>query len=200
MPPTIDPTFKQPAPIANLPAPILFHPLKHHLGYIKNFIEEQVTGTASAVGTALQSIGTSQLDFYIGALSPVQIACEVILNLQHHNLLEAELYHAYLTRTGSHYRTINLSDNTDWVLRWGTQPGRYVHLHPARYAAQTIRVKATSLKTAIAAIIAARREAKPVTDLGLINKVRGAWLQLPPLTIVTPTEGAGKMLELLKRE
>ena len=195
---TIDPFFTQPMAKANLPAPVLFHPLKHHLGFIKGFIQEQINCPASDVGAALQSIGTSQLDFYTGTMSPEQIAREVILYLQQHNLLKPEVYLTYLAETGTHYRTITLSDNTDWVLRWGVVAGRYVHLHPARYAAQTIRVKATSLKTAIATTIAARRTAQPITDVELLNKVRTEWLHLPPLTILKPDEGAGRLLELLK--
>ncbi|WP_242929538.1 hypothetical protein [Pontibacter vulgaris] len=195
---TIDPFFTPPIAKANLPAPILFHPLKHHLGYIKSFIQEHITNPISGVIAALQSIGTSQLDFYVGTLSPMQIAEEVILYLQQHNLQEPEVYYTYLAGTGTHYRTITLSDGTDWVLRWGVIVGRYVHLHPARYASQTIRVKAVSLKTAIAATMAAQ-QLNTTIDLQLVNHVRTQWLRLPPLTILKPTEGAGRLLELLNK-
>lgn len=102
---------------ADLPVPVLFHPLKHHLGFIKAFIKEQTRSMSTSAGTLLLSIGSSQLDFYTGTLTPQQIAREVILYLALHNLLHPELYHSYLTATGSHYQTITLSDTTDWVLR-----------------------------------------------------------------------------------
>ncbi|HEY4652163.1 MAG TPA: hypothetical protein VIG72_12160 [Pontibacter sp.] len=180
-----------------LPFPILFHPLKHHLGYIKAFIHEQAHQPATTTATALRRIGQSQLDFYTGNLMPTQIAEEVVLHLQHHGLLSPEAFQEYLAACSRRYQTITLSDSTDWVLRWGTVAGRYVHLHPARYATQTIRVKAISLKTAIATIVAAARTNYSI-DLELVNKVRAEWLQLPPLTVLTPTEGAGKLITLLQ--
>ncbi|MBB6611524.1 hypothetical protein H7F15_10790 [Pontibacter sp. Tf4] len=181
-----------------LPRPVLFHPLKHHLGFIRAFIQEQAMLATANPGPALQRIGTSQLDFYTGPLTPLEIAQAVILQLEQQDLLHPEAYRQFLAAHRSHYRTITLPDGTDWILRWGTQEGRYVHLHPARYAAQTIRVKAASLKTAIAATIAARQQHTTI-DLPLVNKVRAEQLHLPPLTVLQQTEGAGKLLALLQR-
>ncbi|NEM99475.1 hypothetical protein GXP69_17395 [Pontibacter sp. BT327] len=181
-----------------LPKPVLFHPLKHHIGYVRAFIHEQTIHSAAGIGTALRSIGQSQLDFYTGSMLPLQVAQEVILHLQQHNILAPEAFYSYLISGGEHYQTIMLSDGTDWVLRWGVVAERYVHLHPARYAAQTIRVKAVSLKTAIAAIVAAAQTNYSI-DLKLVNKVRTEWLQLPPLTVLTPAEGAGKLITLLQQ-
>jgi hypothetical protein len=194
---TIDHTQRPTIARAALPEPALFHPLKHHLGYIKAFIKAQSSLPDSDIGASLISIGTSQLDFYTGQLSPLQITREVLFNLQQQGLLQPEAYYSYLTAAGGHYRTVTLSDASDWVLRWGIVAGRFVHLHPARYAAQTIRVKATSLKTAIAATIAARKVAAPTIDLDLVNDVRMKWLALPPLQIISPSEGTGKLLALL---
>lgn len=149
-------------------------------------------------GKKLQRIGSSQLDFYTGPMTPEQLADEVISYLLQYNIIQPDAYKCFLDVEGSHYRTITLSDGTDWVLRWGVQAGRYVHLHPARYAAQTIRVKAASLKTAIAATIAARRQGTTI-DLPLINKIRAAWLHLPPLPKLSYTEGAGKLMALLQQ-
>lgn len=150
------------------------------------------------MGHTLRSIGQSQLDFYTGAMPPLQIAQEVISYLQQHSLLAPEAFYNYLASGGGHYQTITLTDGTDWVLRWGVVAERYVHLHPARYAAQTIRIKAVSLKTAIATTVAAAQTNYSI-DLELVNKVRAEWLQLPPLTVLTPTEGAGKLIALLQQ-
>jgi len=183
---------------ADLPVPILFHPLKHHLGYIKAFIQTQVDQSPQQIARQLQRIGNSQLDFYTGNLSPTQIADEVISYLQNYSLLNPEAYLKYLSGQENHYRTVTLSDGTDWVLRWGIVADRYVHLHPARYAAQTIRVKAISLKTAIAATIAARL-LNTTIDLQLVNHVRTQWLDLPPLTSLSPAKGAGSLINLLNK-
>jgi hypothetical protein len=82
-----------------LPEPILFHPLKHHLLYIKAFIQEQ--HTEAETKATLLTIGSSQLDLYTGKLPLRQIASEVILYLQENELLQPDLYQNYLTATGS---------------------------------------------------------------------------------------------------
>jgi hypothetical protein len=196
---TINRTQRPTVAMDALPEPALFHPLKHHLGFIKRFIKEQSTLPDPQIGSSLISIGTSQLDFYTGQLSPLQITREVLFNLQQQGLLQPEAYYSYLSKGGGHYRTVTLSDASDWVLRWGIVAARFVHLHPARYAAQTIRVKATSLKTAIAATIAARKAGAPTIDLDMVNDVRMKWLGLPPLQVLSPSEGAGKLLALLAK-
>ncbi|MFD2512800.1 hypothetical protein ACFSRY_02870 [Pontibacter locisalis] len=182
---------------SELPKPILFHPLKHHLGYIIQYIRRNTKSTASEIRKDLLTLGTSQLDLYCGALSPQQVAQEVSTHLKEQELLQPEIFRDYLKEAEKDYRCITLSDTTDWVLRWGVIEGRYVHLHPARYAVYTIRVKAAALKTAIAVVIATQRYMASETDLSLINKVRKEWLDLAPVKSFRSTEGAGKMLELL---
>lgn len=81
-------------------------------------------------------------------------------------------------------------------LRWGVVAGRHVHLHPARYAAHTIRVKANVLKTAIAALIAAGGQREEVA-IGLVNQVRAQWLALPPVKSLSEEAGAARLMKLL---
>lgn len=183
---------------AQLPVPILFHPLKHHLGYIRAFVEQRAATPEPRLKAALQTIGSSQLDLYTGPLPPLQMAQEVLQYLQERHLLHSGSYQQYLTATGAAYRIIPLSDNTHWVLRWGVVEDRYVHLHPARHSRHTLRVKANVLKTAIAAAIAARRRGgNPRMDAQSINEVRAAWLALPPVKDLSLSEGLGHMLALL---
>lgn len=183
-----------------LPKPILFHPLKHHLGYIIHYIHNSSATTISKIREDLQTLGTSQLDLYSGPLMPLQIAEEVISCLQEHELLQPESFEAYLLAAKSDYRCITLSDTTDWVLRRGLVEGRHVHLHPARYATHTLRVKANALKTAIAAVIAANKcGARAVMDTRFINEVRTEWLALPPVKDISLSEGLGNMIMLLQK-
>ena len=183
---------------AQLPAPILFHPLKHHLGYIKSFIAQSPTTPEAELKAALQTIGSSQLDLYIGRLAPVQIAAEVLQYLEEHRLQHPVRYQEHLLATGTSYRLLTLSDKTDWVLRWGVVEARHVHLHPARYSARTLRVKANVLKTAVAALIAAKRRGENTeTDVPYINEVRAAWVALPPVKDFDISEGLRHMLALL---
>lgn len=183
---------------AQLPAPILFHPLKHHLGYIKAFVAQSPATPDAELKAALQTIGSSQLDLYRGPLSPLEIAQEVLKYLEDRHLQHPVHYQEYLLATGTAYRLITLSDGTDWVLRWGVVEARHVHLHPARYSKHTLRVKANVLKTAIAAAVAAKRSGEtPRTEAQFINEVRAAWVALPPVKDMSLSEGLSHMLALL---
>lgn len=183
---------------AQLPAPVLFHPLKHHLGYIKAFVAQSPTTSETELKAALQTIGSSQLDLYMGPLPPGQIAQEVLQYLNERCLQHPVLYQEFLLATGTAYRLLTLSDKSDWVLRWGVVEARHVHLHPARHSAHTLRVKANVLKTAIAAAIAAKRGSENRgMDAQYINEVRAAWVALPPVKDFNQSEGLRHMLALL---
>jgi len=147
---------------------------------------------------ALRTIGTSQLDLYMGPLSPPEIAQEVLQYLEGNHLQHPVLYQEYLLATGTAYRTITLSDKTDWVLRWGVVEARHVHLHPARYSAHTMRVKANVLKTAIATVISVKKErGSSEVSTSHINKVRAEWLALPPVKDFSLSEGLHRMISLI---
>ena len=60
------------------PIPILFHPLKHHLGYLQHFIPNS---TEEEFYNANTRIGASQMDLYCGELSPRSIAQEILAQL-----------------------------------------------------------------------------------------------------------------------
>ncbi|GAB3195168.1 hypothetical protein ABID22_004096 [Pontibacter aydingkolensis] len=182
----------------DLPAPILFHPFKHHLGFILAYIKANQSIDLIQFRADLLTLGTSQLDLYFGPLDAVQIADETVLYLQQHDLLTPAAFRHYLGSGGQDYRCITLSDTTDWVLRWGTVNDRYVHLHPARYASHTTRVKAAALKTAIATVIASAQLGLPASEISTINKVRTEWLGLSPVKWVNKPEGIGKFLKLLQ--
>ncbi|PVY37152.1 hypothetical protein [Pontibacter virosus] len=165
---------------SDLPQPILFHPLKHHLGYIRQFIQNNVEAEDAFLRAQLKTVGSSQLDLYLGELSAQLIADETILYLQKHHNFDPEAYRLFLSDKESSYGLITLSDGSKWVLRWGVVEGRHVHLHPARYSQYTIRVKANILKTAVAVQVAVRRYKQPLS-LALVNQVRTQWLELPPI-------------------
>ena len=183
-----------------LPEPILFHPFKHHMGFILAYIQANEFISPAELRKDLLTLGTSQLDLYFGPLSPEQISSETIIYLEQHTLLSPAAFRQHLAAGNTDYRCITLSDNTDWVLRWGVVENRYVHLHPARYTGHTTRVKAAALKTAITTVIAARQLGLPATDISTINKVRVEWLELSPVKWVSPQEGIGKFLKLLQEQ
>lgn len=180
-----------------VPKPILFHSLKHHLQYIRYFIKTAGIGNITEIKNTLQTIGTSQLDLYTGELTPLQIAQETIFYLEQHDSLSPEGYSAYLANAGASYRVIKLSDNTDWILRWGVQIDSYVHLHPARYTCNTKRVKATALKTAIATTVYSHHTESEI-NLSLINQIRTEWLGLSQIKALSINEGLSIIINLLK--
>lgn len=176
--------------------PILFHALKHHVLYIREFIRLQHMADEAWLKSALRTIGSSQLDLYLGSLNPLQIATETIAYLQEQGALEHEAYQHFTRGKGTDYRVFTLSDNSDWVLRWGVVTGRHVHLHPARYSRDTVRIKANILKTAVAASIATLRYKQPLS-LQLINQVRTQWLELSPLKEYVTAGGLSNAIAML---
>lgn len=183
---------------SDLPKPILFHPLKHHLLYIRDFIKTSTSVAESELKKVLVTIGSSQLDLYLGQLTPRQISEEVMFQLKKQNLLQAQEFQQYLLSQGKEYYVVTLSDATAWILRWGMKKERFVHLHPARYTSNTERVKANSLKTAIATTMVAKRLPGTEINVELINKVRQRWLELPPIKVVSGDSGISRLVKLLK--
>lgn len=177
-----------------VPEPILLHLLKHHLGYIQAYVRLALARPLPELALELRTIGSSQLDLYLGPLQPAQLAQEVLEQLQTQRVLSRGAYLTYLGTSG--YRSLTLSDGSIWTLRWGLQPHRHVHLHPSRYALHTLRIKANHLKTAIVVHIAANQQNAAIS-LALVNQVRAQWLQLPPVIGYTSSEGLGKVLTLL---
>lgn len=180
-----------------LPEPVLFHPLKHHLLYIRQFIRSASLYPEAGIKARLQTIGASQLDLYTGRLTPYCIGQEVVAFLNAYHILQAEAFREYLAETENSYRVINLSDGTDWILRWGVQDNRYVHLHPGRYAKNTLRIKATTLKTAIAFLIATFIT-KAEINIDLINRARVDLLGLSGVKDLNASEGLMRLIALLQ--
>jgi len=89
---------------------------------------------------------------------------------------------------------LTLSDGSVWVLRKGVESAHYVHIHPGRYSKYSIRVKATTLKSAIAIKIFYGELS--ITSLGKINDAR-KFLNISPIKNLDPKKSIGKMLTIL---
>jgi hypothetical protein len=180
--------------------PVLFHPLKHHLSWIRSFIAERAQQGAAMmpdVAAQLLTVGNSQMDVYTGALAPAGIAEAVVQHLDRHNLLDPALYNLWLWQSAG-YRLVLLPDGSQWVLRWGEVEGAYVHIHPARYSPDSIRVKASTLKTGILVSIWGQLHCGTTIGLDEINQLRKAWLLLPPIRSMEEAEGLRRVLERLR--
>jgi hypothetical protein len=136
---------------------ILFHPFKHHLSFIAAAIR---SGEAHA---ALKTLGASQFDLYTGAYSEASIRSQVAALLSSHT---RTTYQEWIAANNGH-RALVLPDGSGWTLRYLEQE-RFVHLHPARYASHTVRIKANAMKTVVALLLAGYT----VPEAAVINLVR----------------------------
>ena len=128
--------------------PIIFHALKHHLVSLKQFVILNNTKPIEPVLHQIKSLGESTFDMYIGVLSYKEIIDETTQYLKTNQLFEAELYKQWIELNNG-FSTFELSDKTLMTLRYLPKES-YIHLHPCRYAQQTIRIRANAMKTAMA--------------------------------------------------
>jgi len=171
---------------------ILFNALKHHRGFIRSQIEETEPKGLSAL---LKVLGNSQMDIYHGVLTLPAIFEEVIAALQQTPAHDEAGYLQWL-HANNGYVEITLSDTSRWILLAGNEPGRYIHLHPARYSPHSLRVKATILKTAIACMVILPASQQP--DLATLNHIRRNFLDLSPVKDIAQCEHLHKVILILK--
>ena len=179
--------------------PLTFNCWKHHAGFIKKQIEfyrnEKIS--VEELQKTLLVIGESQMDLYVGKLSPQKICDEIVSELISVGVLAFEEYKKWLFEKGNEYKLIDISDNSVWTLRLGKQVERYVHIHPGRYSPGTIRVKALTLKTAIAVLIINYEKDFPFTDTSQINEVRKKILNSPPVKKVSSNSAVVRVINIL---
>ncbi|WP_373549160.1 hypothetical protein [Haliscomenobacter sp.] len=171
------------------PIPVLFHPLKHHRGYLQYFIQSSVD---EEFYMAIPRIGASQMDLYCGELSPHGIGQEILGQLKESGM-ETELDFISFLANKQGYQNLTISDGSTWTLLRGDDPERYVHIHPARYAQHCIRVKAGSLKTAIMML---RHDQTPTCETEQVNILRKS-IGLSPIKHLQESEGIGRIWEVL---
>jgi len=178
--------------------PLKFNCWKHHAGFIKKLVEfyrsEKIS--VEVLQKTLLVIGESQMDLYVGELSPQKICDEIVSNLKSIGVLAFEEYKKWLCKKGNEYKLIKISDNSVWTLRLGKQRERYIHIHPGRYSAKTIRIKALTLKTAIAALIKYDTNVQLI-NTAHINEVRKKILNSPPVKKVSSNSAVVRVMNIL---
>ncbi|HEY8503835.1 MAG TPA: hypothetical protein VIL46_04595 [Gemmataceae bacterium] len=180
-----------------VPPPVLLNTWKHHAGAIRRRIAAADAANLEGLPRELVVIGGDLMDLYVGALTPRAIAEGVTRHLGAEGVDAPERFRAWVRAAGG-YRMLELEDGSVWALREGTDPARYVHLHPGRRAPRTRRVRANVLKTAVLALAHARVFGGDPFDTGLVNEVRRR-LGLPPVPALSKGEGLGEVIELLRR-
>ena len=183
-------------PETKIPPPLLFNPLKHHLGFIKEYISDK-TKTQTDTQTVLKDLkhlGGSLMDVYSGTLSPDNIAEEIINFLKSNNLTGRLIFNRWIGVNPKDFKTIKLSDDSQWVLKYFENEIRFVHSFPARYSPHSFRVKANTLKSAILYVVFIGKDFVTEEDLNMARAVSG----LSPIKDIVDTEAITEMIEILR--
>ena len=126
-----------------IPLPIRFNPFKHHRNYLLDVLNY---ASPAVITDLLDPICNNYIDIYTGGMTPAVIANSVIALLKSEQILLRDRFSRWVSaRSG--YRKIRLDDHSEWIVRESEEPGRYIHLHPARTGPFTIRFKGSTLKT-----------------------------------------------------
>ena len=166
-----------------LPEPIAFFAWKHHLNFIVKSIERiPSTISPSQFDDMFSRIKGTIFDLYIGDLSPEKISSEIPNFLKQNDIWLYPDYIEWLKVKHAEYQMVTISDGSSWTLRQGKNQRRYVHIHPSRYSVNSLRVKPTTIKTAIAAAIFYPSSLEQITT-EKINSIRANYLKLSPLKI-----------------
>ena len=180
--------------LTTIKKPYLFNPLKHHLGYILEFIKCYGDKTSS-LRKDLSIIGSSQIDLYCGCLSIDHLLKEFDHYLNNCISIDKDSY-IELINESNDYLVVALSDGSEWFLRVGTESDRYVHFHPARFSPQTLRITANALKSLISAGIISDK----AISLEAINRARVAILGLDPIQDLDTNHGIGQFVSLFTKK
>ena len=184
--------------VNKIPPPLLFNPLKHHLGFIREYIGENLKGEKQtddiSILRDLRHLGGSLMDIYSGNLSKDDVAEEVLKLLKVKKLSEKENFLEFIGQGLKDFKTITLSDGSRWVLKYYKNDERYVHLFPARYSPYSFRVKANTLKSAILYIICIGKDFITEEDLNMARAVSG----LSPVKDVVDAEAITEMIDILR--
>ncbi len=180
-----------------IPEPILFNPFKHHLGYIKEYIDRHIDKSGlniEALSREIRHLGTSVMDIYNGKMPVGDICSEALGFLNFRGLLEKNAYSVWTGIKADSFKFIALSDESQWTLKYHDDHQKFVHLFPARNSPHTFRVKANTLKSALIYIIIIGKDLVTSDDL---NRVR-PFLGLSPVKDAIDTEAILEMIEILR--
>lgn len=184
----------------DVPHPVLLNTWKHHAGWIRERISAAVrAGSAgvAALPAEMAVVGSRLMDLYVGTLKPATIAEAVIADLNTRGLFEFDPLAKWLAEQGA-YALTELPDRSTWTIRLGPADGRYLHLHPGRWARHTMRVQANTLRSAVMAHALARLTGRAANELEVVNEARKQYLGMLPVHELTGTGGLGAVIAALQ--
>ena len=183
--------------VYNIPEPFIFNPLKHHLGFIKTFVNHRIEGSRDLINDPvpeLKRLGSSVMDVYTGSLPITDIYTGIYRRMTELGILNAGSFGMWAGIKWDSFRIITLTDGSQWTLKYHKDKARYVHFFPARNSIYTFRVKSNTLKTAILYCILIGKDYITGDDL---NKVRPL-LGLSPVKGSDDTKAILEMIEILR--
>jgi len=137
---------------------------------------------------------------YLGEYSPAKISKQILDYLHSKKILSSSQYKDWLSKDGMDYQLVELKDKSIWTLRLGDDTERYVHIHPGRYSPSTVRVKATTLKTAIFLFCFEKLGEIKSFETETVNKIRRKYLDEPPLKSFSTASGLGRLIDRFNKK
>lgn len=181
-----------------IPLPLLFNPLKHHLPFIRDFIEKNTDNLVlkgnSEIVKELKHIGGSVMDVYSGGLTVPEICDEFLCYLKTKRLSGRRAFINWAGSETRDFRIVYMSDGSQWMLKYYNHNERYVHFFPARQSPLTFRIKANTLKSAVLYQIFIGKDYVTEEDLNVARALAG----LSPVKEIFDTEAISEMIELLR--
>ncbi|MGQ9620659.1 MAG: hypothetical protein ACUVTX_06715 [Bacteroidales bacterium] len=184
-------------PGIDIPEPLLLNPLKHHLGYIRDFTEYYAVHGGfdkSEFLKILGHLGGSVMDVYTGSLSCTEICRETLNMLMADNLLIKENFIKWAGSKSKDFRTIELSDSSKWVVKFYNHEKHWAHIFPARFSPHSFRIKANTLKSAILYQVFIGKDFISEENLNTARAVGN----LSPVKDVLDTQAITAIIELLR--
>jgi len=170
-----------------IPLPLAFNPYKHHFGFLLKATEKWQKMPWEEVEPELLCIGSNLIDFYLGELSVEEVSRQTVDFLTNRSLIERDVFLRWLDPP--HWKKIELSDGSKWLIKQGNDTQRYVHIHPAKRSPHTTRVRAVTLKTVLALEIKhVKLHAVSLENLESVNQIRKEYLNLSPIKSLRKNE------------
>lgn len=182
----------------HIPEPFQFNPLKHHLGFIRKFISDKLseedTVDVRVLIKEVKHIGSSVMDVYTGNMEISEICREIKAYLESNDLDDPGRFSEWAGKGYSDFRVAEISDTSEWTLKFKNDKLRYVHVFPARNSPLSFRVKANTLMSAMLYYLLIGKDYISRRDL---NEVR-LMLGLSPVKSTLEADAIVRMVEVLR--
>ncbi|MFO8054166.1 MAG: hypothetical protein R6U19_03270 [Bacteroidales bacterium] len=167
-----------------VPPPFRLNGLKHHLILVKQYLPPMMQMEQQDFLRFLNKAGQSITDFYYGCLTAEQVCKELKRKLTGLKAFEKASYRNWLWEQGG-YCSLYISDGSHWIMREGIDTQRYIHIHPAKYSMHSRRIKARSIRIALAVLYYSNNPQQYYSPVH-INIIRTEKLNLPPVKTIPP--------------